>query len=90
VSRLNDGSGAGTARSPPPQPCERLRTTCGPQGLAFTVRDVLADPDAADFLEERAIYLTPVLAVGEELVAGFDRAQLDLLLNLGRDRGAQR
>jgi hypothetical protein len=34
--------------------------------------------------------LTPVLAVGEELVAGFDRARIDLLLGLGRDRRAQR
>ncbi len=47
------------------------------------MRDVLADPEAAAFLEARGIYATPVLGVGDTLVVGFDRPRIDALLGLG-------
>jgi hypothetical protein len=46
------------------------------------VRDVLADPEAAAFLEARGVYATPALAVGDALVVGFQRARIDALLGL--------
>jgi hypothetical protein len=47
------------------------------------VRDVLVDPEAAAYLEERGVFVTPVLAVDQELVVGFQRARIDSLLGLG-------
>jgi 2-hydroxychromene-2-carboxylate isomerase len=44
---------------------------------------VLVDDDAAAFLEARGVFATPVLAVGDSLVVGFDRARIDALLGLG-------
>ena len=44
---------------------------------------MLADPEAAAFLEARGIYATPVLAAGDTLVVGFEKARIDALLGLG-------
>jgi arsenate reductase-like glutaredoxin family protein len=49
----------------------------------FTVRDVMADDEAADFLESRGIYATPVLQVDDELLVGFQPEKVDRLLGLG-------
>jgi hypothetical protein len=46
----------------------------------FTVKDVMADPEAAAFLESRGIYATPVLQVGDELVVGPPPETIDRLL----------
>ena len=43
----------------------------------------MADQDAADFLERRGIYVTPVLSVDGELVVGFQRERIAALLGLG-------
>jgi glutaredoxin len=51
-------------------------------GIAFSVRDVMADADAAEFLESRGIYRTPVVSVDGELVVGFRRDRLDTLLGI--------
>jgi DNA polymerase I-like protein with 3'-5' exonuclease and polymerase domains len=51
--------------------------------VEFTVKDVMADGDAAEFLESRGIYATPVLQVHDELVIGFQREKIDRLL--GKD-----
>jgi hypothetical protein len=40
----------------------------------------MADQDAADFLEERNIFATPVVSIDGELVVGFQRARIDALL----------
>lgn len=40
----------------------------------------MADETAADFLESRGIYATPVLRVGDELVVGFQPDVIDRLL----------
>jgi hypothetical protein len=50
--------------------------------VAFRVRDVMADQDAADFLESRDIYATPVVSIDGELIVGFQRARIDALLGL--------
>ena len=40
----------------------------------------MADEAAADFLESRGIYATPVLQVGGELLVGFQPEKIDRLL----------
>jgi hypothetical protein len=47
------------------------------------VKDVMADEAAAEFLESRGIYATPVLQVGDELLVGFQPERIDRLLGLG-------
>jgi glutaredoxin len=49
-------------------------------GVEFTVKDVMADDEAAEFLESRGIYATPVLQCGGEFVIGFQRDKIDRLL----------
>jgi len=50
------------------------------KGVAFTERDVIADPEAMAELEEIGILSTPVTLVDGEVVVGFDRRKLDALL----------
>jgi arsenate reductase-like glutaredoxin family protein len=40
----------------------------------------MADAAAAEFLESRGIYATPVLQVGDELLIGFQPEKVDRLL----------
>lgn len=53
-------------------------------GIAFTVRDVMADGAAGEFLESRNIYATPVLSVDGTLLVGFQKNRIDALLGIGR------
>jgi hypothetical protein len=50
--------------------------------VTFTVRNVMGDQDAADFLESRDIFTTPVVSIDGELVVGFRRERIDALLGL--------
>ncbi len=43
----------------------------------------MADEAAAEFLESRGIYATPVLSVDGELVIGFQKLRIDTLLGIG-------
>jgi hypothetical protein len=47
------------------------------------VKDVMADEAAAEYLESRGIYATPVLQVGETLLIGFQPDRIDRLLGIG-------
>jgi hypothetical protein len=49
----------------------------------------MSDQDAADFLESRDIFTTPVLAVDDEMVVGFRREKIDALLGLPGSRTVQ-
>jgi hypothetical protein len=42
----------------------------------------MADQDAADFLEGRGIFTTPVVSIDGELVVGVQRDRIDVLLGL--------
>ena len=53
-------------------------------GIEFTVRDVMADAEAAELLESRGIFRTPVVAIDDELLVGFPRERIDRLLGIGR------
>lgn len=53
--------------------------------MVFRVRDVMVDQDAADFLESRDIYATPVVSIDGDLIMGFQRDRIDALLGLATD-----
>jgi len=42
----------------------------------------MADQEAADFLESRDIFATPVVMIDGELIVGFDRERIDACLGL--------
>jgi len=63
-------------------PCEELKAYLRGRGVAFRVRDVLIDEDAAEELERRAIWSAPALSLGDTFIEGFDRARIDALLGL--------
>ena len=42
----------------------------------------MVDQEAADFLENRGIFATPVVSIDGELVIGFRRERIDALLGL--------
>lgn len=42
----------------------------------------MADETAAEYLESRGIYATPVLQVGDALLVGFQPEKIDRLLGL--------
>ena len=51
--------------------------------MPFKIRDVMVDQDAADFLESRDIFATPVVSIDGELIVGFQRERIDALLRGG-------
>jgi glutaredoxin len=63
-------------------PCEQLKEYLRSRRIPFSVQDPHMDEEAADYLESRGLFTTPVLRVGEETLAGFQRAQVDALLGL--------
>ncbi len=64
-------------------PCERLKAYLRGKGVAFTVRDVMVDEEAAMFLESRNIRSTPVLAIDDEIIVGFDPERIAQVLETG-------
>ncbi len=60
--------------------CDELKEYLRAKGVAFRVRDVLVDETAADELEQRNIWSTPALVVGDRYLEGFDPARVDALL----------
>lgn len=60
--------------------CDELKAYLRAKGVAFRVRDVLMDEAAAEELEQRDIWSTPALAVGDRYLEGFDPARVDALL----------
>jgi glutaredoxin len=53
------------------------------RGIAYTIRDVFAEPDALEEIGSRGYMSTPVTRVGDQWVAGYRRKQLDRLLPHG-------
>jgi len=52
------------------------------KGIDFETRDVIEDDQAMKELEELDVYSTPVTVIGDEVVIGFDRKKLEILLQL--------
>ena len=63
-------------------PCERLKVYLRERGVEFTVKDLLMDEEAAEFLAERGVHSTPVLQVDDELVIGFQPDRIEELLGV--------
>ncbi len=47
------------------------------------MRDVIGDEEAAEFLESRNIFATPVLLIDDTVVVGFQKDRIDTLLGIG-------
>jgi glutaredoxin 3 len=53
------------------------------KGVPFEAVDVSASPEALQsFVEKTGARATPVIAIGDELVRGWDRGKVERLLNL--------
>lgn len=55
-------------------PCEALKRYLRSREVAFVVKDLMVDEDAAEFIEGRGIRSTPVLQVSDQLYFGSDLA----------------
>ena len=66
------------------EPCERLKGYLRSRGVDFTVKDLMMDEAAAKFIESRNIWSSPVLQIGDEILAGVDlkTERIDTLLGL--------
>jgi len=61
--------------------CGRVKEFLSQKGVPFTERDVSQDEEALAELEMLGVMTTPVTVIGGELVIGFDRARLEVLLS---------
>jgi len=64
--------------------CERLKAYLHSRDVAFSVKDLMMDEDAAERLESRGVRGSPALEVDGEIVAGpaLDNARIDAMLEL--------
>jgi glutaredoxin len=66
------------------QPCEQLKSYLRDQGVEFTVKDLMMDEDAADFIDDHNIRTSPVLRIDDKLLHGadLDPAKINAALGL--------
>jgi glutaredoxin 3 len=62
--------------------CNQTKEFLSRNGIQFENRDITADPAAMEELEKRKLLTTPVTFVDGEMVVGFDRERLSVLLGL--------
>ncbi len=62
--------------------CGKVKEFLSQNGVAFTDRNIAADPAALAELEKLGYLTTPVTLVDGEAVVGFDRAKLEQLLGI--------
>ena len=62
--------------------CNRTKEFLSHHGISFRERDVSSDETALQELEDRSLMTTPVTYVDDEVVVGFDKAKLSLLLGI--------
>lgn len=65
----------------------KVRAWLADRGVAFTERDVSADPDAVRALYATGTFATPLLVVGEENVLGFRPEALAAVLDRWQEPG---
>jgi len=58
-------------------PCEHLKRYLRDRDVSFEIKDPMMDEAAAEFLEANDIRSTPVMTVGDAIVIGFDRLEID-------------
>lgn len=61
--------------------CGRVKEFLSQKGVPFTERDVSQDEEALTELETLGVMTTPVTVIDDEVVIGFDRARLEVLLS---------
>jgi glutaredoxin-like YruB-family protein len=62
-------------------PCHAIRLFLAGKGVAFEERDISADPVAVQELTGKySSHSTPTLVIGEQVLIGFNPAQLDEIL----------
>ncbi len=64
--------------------CDKVKEFLSQNKIEFTDRNIAADEAALAELEKLGFMTTPVTVVGDEVVVGFDRDQLEKLLKAGR------
>jgi len=64
--------------------CDKVKEFLSQNKIEFTDRNIDADALALAELEKLGFMTTPVTVVGDEVVVGFDRDQLEKLLKAGR------
>ena len=62
--------------------CGKVKEFLSQNHIAFTERDVPADESALAELEKHGYLTTPVTLIDGEVVVGFDRVELQRLLEL--------
>lgn len=62
------------------QGCEQARNFFNEQGIPFTERDINKDETAKSELQRKGIRATPVIAIGEQVMVGFNAEKLKQLL----------
>ena len=64
--------------------CEQLKRYLTSRDIAFSIKDLMMDEDAAEFVEGQGIRTSPVLQVGKTLLHGNDLepSHIDALLGL--------
>ena len=63
------------------QACHRLKSFLAQNHIEYTERDVTEDEEAFTELQRLGFSTTPVILIGEEILAGFDQAKLELMLS---------
>lgn len=57
-------------------PCEWVKAFLDREGVAYEVRDVVADPAALAELRAHGSQSTPTVVIGDEVLIGFEEAKL--------------
>ncbi len=63
-------------------PCDKLKSYLTERGVEFTARDVSTDAEALEELTRFGYMATPITVIDGEAVVGFDRKQLESLLQV--------
>ena len=65
-------------------PCEQLKSYLRERGVDFTVKDLMMDEDAAEFIDSKNIRTSPILQIDEKLLYGqeLEPSNIDALLDL--------
>lgn len=51
-------------------PCESLKRFLREEGVAFKVKDLMMDAEAADLMEEKGIRSAPALGIDDKVLSG--------------------
>lgn len=62
------------------QACHRLKSFLKQKAIEYQERDVTEDEEAFAELQRLGFSTTPVILIGNEIVAGFDQPKLEKLL----------